>query len=241
MHSILTTPLHATKRVEQFFTQDLLLPAANKMAFLLQFICHPKEMGAPLPCSTFTSKYLVRKISEDNNPKRKILEIGAGSGPITKQILPLLREGDEFHVVEYNPKLAKIVEKIVAKSDNKHLVKVHAIAIQEFKQRGRKFDHVVSTLPLNTFKPEVVKDFYKQLDKDLLADKGDFSYVELMGIPTLRLIAQKIFSIIDPEPYRRFRAITHTKNGYLHGKEVEDDIIMRNIPPIWVTHVQKSA
>ena len=239
MSSIFAAPLQATKRVEQFFTQEVALPIVNKMAFLLQFICHPKEVGAPAPCSRFTAKYLVRKIAEDESPKRKILEIGAGSGAITKHILPLLRDGDEFHVVEYNPKLAKIVEKIVDKSGKKHLVKVHAIAIQNFKQRG-KFDHVISTLPLNTFKPSVVKEFYKQLDNDLLAKKGDFSYVELMGIPTLRLIVQKIFSIVDPEPYRRFRAITHTKNGYLHGKTVEDDIIMRNIPPIWVTHVQKA-
>ena len=50
--------------------------------------------GSLMPSSRYLGRELAASLKGDRPPAR-ILEIGGGTGPVTAQILPLLREGDQ--------------------------------------------------------------------------------------------------------------------------------------------------
>jgi len=215
-------------------------PVQAQWTFFTQTFSHPKVVGTIAPSFRFAARKMIRKVSEDPNKNRWILEVGAGTGAITKHLIKELKEGDHLDVVECLPEMTKILAKVIEQSGKSQQVTLHEMPIQNFKVNKRKYDYIVSTLPLNTFSPDQVQNFYRQVDQQLLVKNGCLSYIELMGLPTIRLVSQKIFSLYNAEPYRRFRFIMNTKQDYLIGKTVEQDIVLVNFPPARVTHVQKT-
>ena len=78
--------------------------------FLLNYICHPKTTGAIIQ----SSKALAQVITEGAviECANNIIEIGAGSGAFTKEILRKKSPNAKFFAVEINPNFAhKLKEK----------------------------------------------------------------------------------------------------------------------------------
>jgi phosphatidylethanolamine/phosphatidyl-N-methylethanolamine N-methyltransferase len=109
--------------------------------FFYEFFKHPLELGAVFE----SGPVLVKSVCEKINGKR-ILELGAGRGPITRGILRVLPEDGKLISLEINPYLYSYLEEIKDKRFTPLLA--DATALEDLAIENH-FDCIVSGLPLS--------------------------------------------------------------------------------------------
>lgn len=120
--------------------------------FLLQAVRNYRDTGAFAP----SSRYLARLIVETSalQDAREILEIGAGTGVFTAQILRSIKEGSRFFVLEKSPEFAALLRRRFP-----DLAIIEACASQAGSELARissgSVDRVVSGLPWASMPPDV--------------------------------------------------------------------------------------
>src|SRR5262249_7512660 len=124
----------------------------------------------------------------DAGPMR-ILEVGAGSGSFTTEILRKLRPNDVFDVVELDEGFCKLLQEQCAGKSN---VTVHQKSILEFN--ADKYDLIVSGIPIHGLDmPDFVRDLYPKYLS--LAKEGavisQFEYIALPKIGSWVFCGQK--------------------------------------------------
>jgi len=128
---------------------------------LLYFLKDLKQVGAIAPSSKFLAKDLVSQLKErlsDNNcSPLNILEIGAGTGPLTKQITKHLRPKDQLDIVEIHKKFYQLIK---AKYRQKN-VTTHHSDILKF-QPDRQYDFIFSSLPYENMPEEICQKIWKK-------------------------------------------------------------------------------
>ncbi|NAS31065.1 methyltransferase domain-containing protein [Flavobacteriaceae bacterium R38] len=119
-----------------------------------------------------SSKFLAEKLTDSLSPKENmvIVELGAGDGVITKQILAKMGADSKLYSYEINP---IFVPRLNAIGDERLTVLNSSVAeiTSDFKEN--EVDMVISSLPLTNFDHA----FKKQLMKDvkvLLKSEGQF-------------------------------------------------------------------
>lgn len=117
--------------------------------FAKEFVKHRKELGTPFQ----SSKYLARAVAEQVIGY-DVVELGAGSGPITKAILheyKLRNKPLRLTVFENRPRL---LEHLLEINDDR--LKIRGESAEYFSDYVRDFDCVVSGLPLTSMPKEIV-------------------------------------------------------------------------------------
>lgn len=131
------------------------------MEYLLYFFKDLKQVGAIAPSSKFLAKDLVaqlkKRLSANNCSPLNILEIGAGTGPLTKQITKHLRPDDVLDIVEIHKKFYQIV-KTKYRYPNVH---VHHTDILNFRP-DKRYDFIFSSLPYENMPEEVSQSIWKK-------------------------------------------------------------------------------
>ena len=77
--------------------------------FVREFRRTFETTGALLPSGRLLGRALVRPISAHEAPVR-VLEVGAGTGAVTKEILRHVRPDDHFDVVELNDRFVHVLQ-----------------------------------------------------------------------------------------------------------------------------------
>lgn len=134
------------------------------MKHLLYFFKDLKRVGAIAPSSKFLAKDLVaqlkQKLHDVDCQSLNILEIGAGTGPLTKQISKLLRPKDQLDIVEIHKKFYQIV-KINYRQSN---INIHHADILNFDPQ-KKYDFIFSSLPYENMPEDISEKIWeKKLD-----------------------------------------------------------------------------
>jgi len=124
--------------------------------FWLQTIKHPSQVGALFECSSAVGEELMRYAKEHSGPKR-ILEIGAGKGSITRVICNYLSLQDHLDVVEIDPEYCVDLYKQFPKSNYPN-VQIHCADILTFTN-SEHYDYIICTLPLTVFEVGALKKF----------------------------------------------------------------------------------
>src|SRR5215210_7643620 len=70
-------------------------------SFFREYRRHVRNTGALLPSSRFLARALVSELRRPRGPSR-ILEVGPGTGSVTREILRYFRSGDRLDAVEVN-------------------------------------------------------------------------------------------------------------------------------------------
>lgn len=132
------------------------------MEHLLYFFKDLKQVGAIAPSSKFLAKDLVAKLKEQlanaNCPPLNILEIGAGTGPLTKQITKHLRPQDQFDIVEIHKKFYQIIK---AKYQEQPNLRIHHTDILNF-QPDHRYHFIFSSLPYENMPEEISRQIWKK-------------------------------------------------------------------------------
>ena len=213
-----TTYIHTGVRV---FMRDI-------KVFTQSFIANRKQIGAIAPCSPYVGAELVRYIAKDTAPKR-ILEVGAGTGVLTYEIIEKMRKhGDYLDVIEIDPELCKILQEKF--KDHKN-VTVHCISIIDWKPQY-KYDYIISSLPFNSFSESFVKsilDHYVHIIKP----QGILSYVEYIGLPKINKRFLKTAEAVED-----FEKLQKMLTKFRKKYAIKTVNIFLNVPPIHVHHLR---
>ncbi|HEX2073220.1 MAG TPA: methyltransferase domain-containing protein [Geodermatophilus sp.] len=135
----------------------------ERLHFLRSFVTNPRQVGAVLP----TSRWAVRDMLDlaDVPAADFVVELGAGTGVATKEILARLRPDARLLALEIDPQLARLLE---AGFDDPRLQVVCGSAehLEEYLD-GAKADVVVCALPFTSLEPGLRRRLLDHLPRAL--------------------------------------------------------------------------
>jgi phospholipid N-methyltransferase len=122
---------------------------SRPLVFLRGFLRNPKEVGSVIP----SSRYLIRRVLDRGRVSRAqvIVELGAGTGVVTREILRRMPRSARLVAVEINPRFVRVLRR--ALPDPRLSVFEGSCADLEHALEGagvEKADLVVSGIPFST-------------------------------------------------------------------------------------------
>lgn len=139
----------------------------ERIRFFRSFLANPRVVGAILP----TSRRAVRDMLDMANVEqaRVVVELGAGTGVYTEEVLKRLRPDARFLAVEIDPDL---VSTLSGRFDDPRLriIQGSAESVEEHLE-GEKVDVIVSGIPFTSLPVPVKKNIFKEITR-ILAPQG---------------------------------------------------------------------
>ena len=205
----------------------------DHIEFFRQFRRRFETTGAIAPSSRFLAAAMTEPLSRHNSPVR-ILEVGPGTGAVTRRIVKLLQPEDRFDLVELNETFADLLRRRFAEHPDYRRAaarsRIHVCPIEEFPQNGT-YDFIISGLPLNNFPPDLVQRIFDAFFR-LLAPSGVLSYFEYMFVRTLRR------HVVGASERERLGRLEEILQQHLDRYRFRRDWVFVNFPPAWVQHLR---
>ena len=210
---------------------------AETRLFLQEFRRNFHTTGAVLPSGRFLSAALARFVRETADRPRRVLEVGPGTGAVTRHIVAAMQPEDRLDLVELNESFVRQLESRFQSDPAFQPVadraRVLHCAIEQL-DAGEPYDLIVSGLPLNNFEAPVVEQILASLT-ERLRPGGTLSFFEYIAIRSARTL------ISGRSERARLRGISRAMDAVLRGNEVRRDWIWINVLPAWVHHVRGSC
>jgi phosphatidylethanolamine/phosphatidyl-N-methylethanolamine N-methyltransferase len=124
--------------------------------FIKSWIKSPKKLGAIAP----SSARLARKMTEAINSDSCVLELGPGTGVITKEILKKILSPTQLSVIEQDLAFSNVLSNLFPDA---HVINGSATDADLYASIGREFDFIISSLPLVLFSDLEIDNLLKQL------------------------------------------------------------------------------
>ena len=188
-----------------------------------------RTVGALLPTSQAAARVMVSECARHSGPKR-VLEVGAGTGAITREIVKHIGPNDALVCVELEPEFVDYLqrrfqtepefERVRGRTQIKHMSVLDVPA----DESAEKFDFIISAIPFNNCAPEFVRAVFAHYQK-LLTPRGVLSYIEYIGGRYARLTlahSAQIQGVHD--------VVAHEMGAY----KFRQDTVWRNLPSAWV-------
>jgi len=159
-------------------------------SFLSKFLEHPQKIGSAIPSSSFLTRKMTEKI--DWNQAKVIVELGAGTGVITKVISHKRKADCSVIVIEQDKDLYLSLQR-------KYPLFSHFENAEELKKilqdAGKpKADYIISSLPFTMWSIEMTESILQDI-KESIADSGEFILFQYS--PYLYPTLTKHFSSIE--------------------------------------------
>lgn len=203
-------------------------------SFFRQFLVNYRTTGAILPSGRSLASALARFVGDEHPGARRILEVGPGTGSVTRLIIDAMGPEDRLDLVELNESFVRCVQQRFQTEEGFRAVagrtRVLHRPVQELSRDGA-YDLIISGLPLNNFSVSEVEEILAAF-AGLLKPAGMLSFFEYMAIRRLRAL------ISGPAERARLRGIGETLGALLREHEIRRDWIWLNVPPAWVHHVR---
>jgi phospholipid N-methyltransferase len=133
------------------WSQDLLARLQDRAIFFREFLRHPRQIGSVVPSSRFLEKRVV--LAGGISRSRSVVELGPGTGGITRAILEALPAEASLLSLDINPlfcrRIRRIADSRLAVHCGNALELEQALADQGFDRP----DAVVSGIPFSTMSP----------------------------------------------------------------------------------------
>ena len=186
--------------------------------FLLNYIRHPKTTGAIIQ----SSKALAQIITEGANLEcaNNIIEIGAGSGAFTKEILRKKSPNAKFFAVEINPNFAR---ELKGKFPNLDIALGSAkdLSVMMKERDMESADIIISGIPWSFLSIREQSVMLKSV-RNALKDGGYFNtFAYHSPLPSAKIFRRKL--------YKTFSEVRKSKS------------VVLNIPPAFVYICKKNC
>jgi len=183
---------------------------------------NPEAIGAVAESSTQLAKVMTKDIPIFG-PKKRILEVGAGTGVFTELLVEKLGPRDILDVVELMPELCTILEEKFAQRDN---VTIFCGDILEWSPSYR-YQYIVSGLPFNSFPSDLVKSITSRY-LEWSEPNAACSFFEYKWLPALLPFG------MNKEEKNRFKATRAVIEDFVHRFEKSSESVYLNMPPATV-------
>ncbi len=197
------------------------------LAWVRGILRNPNKVGAIAPCSSYTAKELTRYIYHNRKKKvLRILEVGAGTGAVTKEIVSKLKKDDQLDVVELDQNYCTLLHEKFGQQSN---VAIHCISITDFVSDA-PYDLIISTLPFNSLPTELFQQVVHHYT-NLIKPGGHIAYIEYVGLANVKRL---MLTKQERESFDKKCAVLkqwRTMNG------VHTEVVVRNLPPAYVYHL----
>lgn len=152
----------------------------ESLQFARQFLRHPKQLGTVVQ----SGRVLARRMAREVRESVEVVEFGAGTGPVTREILRELPGNARLTCFEINPDLCRCLERI---GDSRlHIVNDSAENCERYVAHP---DCVVSELPLALFNEQAK-------DKILTIGRESGKYIQLQYTPVLGKEIRRYFKSV---------------------------------------------
>jgi len=205
-------------------------PRSRYLIFLVEAIHDMHTTGAVAP----SGRQLARALAQPARlagGRLDLLEVGAGTGAVTRELIPLLQPGSRLDIVEPNPRFARELRRLSL--NHPHVtaasaaVQVHEQFIQDLRT-DQRYDFIISGLPLKNFEPAQVTEI---LDRclALLRPGGVFTSFSYVGTQTVRAM------VSTRAEATRHRAVEDVIAAYRSRVKAHTTTAWANTPPavVW--------
>jgi phospholipid N-methyltransferase len=208
-------------------------PFTEHWRFYRQFRRRFETTGAIAPSSRFLARAMTSALSRRDGPLR-VLEVGPGTGAVTREIVRRLGDQSRLDLVEINDEFAALLRERF-RHDRRFQpaasrAQVHQCPLQEFRP-AQPFDVIISGLPFNNFPAKLVEELLDQC-LTLLAPGGEMAFFEYMFVRPVR-------RVVSPRGVReRLSQIEEVLKFRYARHRIKTDWIFVNLPPAWVQHLR---
>ncbi|MCH6161034.1 class I SAM-dependent methyltransferase [Streptomyces marispadix] len=211
---------------------------ADGFMLLLEAARDLRTVGAVAPSGKALARALTEPVRAQAGQPLDILEAGAGTGAVTRTLIPQLAPGSRLDVAEANPRFAHRLSELVRA--HPHLagrppeqVRVHDVHVERL-ETGRRYDVIVSGLPFTNFSPhhvEAIMDRYLEL----LRPGGTLTYFAYRGTGRARAL------LASPAQAHRHRAVERLLAAYRDRCATGRRTAWANLPPATVWQLRRPA
>lgn len=147
--------------------------------FLGKFLRHGTAIASLAPSSRWLARTTVGNVVWDR--ARVVVELGAGTGPITRVLVEKAPPECRLVVLERDPDFAKILRERYSDRPNCDVVEgdVRDLAAIMAERGIARADYVISGLPVPSFPKDLQRDLFRKV-KQLLAPEGTFNQITEM-------------------------------------------------------------
>lgn len=177
------------------------------MNFLIEYIKHPRKIGAVAPSGNNLARKMIKPI--DFKSAEVIVEYGSGTGSFTKELVIHRKPETILILIEQNKNFCYELKKIFCNQPNIYIINGSAENINFYlKKYGFEHaDYIISGLPFTSLPMNISENIFKETKK-ALGEKGKFITFQ--------------YSLVKRKFFEKYFLIA----GLLHE--------MKNIPPAYV-------
>lgn len=146
-------------------------------SFFMQMLRNPIGVGALAPTSNVTAAAMVAHIPAHGGGRR-LLEVGAGTGAITQELLKKVQPGDVVDLVELEEELAEVLQR---KFGDNPQVNIINMSITDW-QPDYQYDAMVMSVPLAILPRPVTQSIWEHC-QSLLKPGAQAAYISYIGFP----------------------------------------------------------
>lgn len=208
-------------------------PLKENLIFIREFIKEFENTGTLFPTSPHAARALSAPIVERPGKKR-ILELGPGTGSVTVQILEYMGSEDELAICEINPRFMKALkerlERLPTFQRHKSRITFYECGAQHLPAIG-PFDVVVCALPFLNFPIELTQQIFGRL-RALSTTQTVMTFYEYIGMREISRV------MATSERQQRVAALEQFYGSMQSSWHTSRIKVWRNMLPIFVYRIE---
>ena len=205
----------------------------ERLAFWRQFQDQFASTGAIQPSSRFLARAMTEPL-RDRRPAGgvRIVEMGPGTGAVTRRIVEAMQPEDQLDCFELNPDFADYLRHLIASDSDfdecRQRIRVHTDDASR-AEIDEPADFVICSVPLNNL-PGAGVSAILEAGRRVLAGQGWFTYFEYVLLPRLRR------ATVAASERERILGVRALKSDF-RADGAWSRFVLFNLPPARAVHV----
>lgn len=199
----------------------------GRWAFVRRFLVEPNVVGALWPSSRYLARALMEPFKQRCGPA-SVLEVGAGTGAVTRHLGRELGPADRLDVCEILPDLADHLDALLSRSPFEAARREGRVSLfrgpMQALDRSRRYDYVISGLPFTALEPSEVLSALEVI-RAVLKPGGVFAYFEYVALRRLRVLGSV------GRARRKVASVSAILDDHIRRFEVGRKTVFANMPP----------